>query len=282
MGRKSKDNVRTTAHHLSFFLQAQELKPSINSFQSSEQAFITAKVAADKLAPEAQARLIRDLETNLDDQFTPGMMNPNMPGSEEFPILFEWYLERCLNRYVNHVCETVKKDEEIESTNLNLIADRQALTFALLLSSYELKNALIDKEVHRTLILAYGLLPIFLRAHAGDEGAQKQLGAIQRFIYAERYGFQVTDFERVLGHKHTFDARLARGMEISDLLSEVSWLVERADGSRFVARNDDLVRLVEDTNDNPFLSLRRELAEKIRRHLSLLPTPTLENLVISL
>lgn len=279
MRRKSKDDAQATPHLISICLQAQQFKPGIDDVQSGEQAFITAKSAADKLAPEAQARLIRHLEQNLDKQFTAGSMNPHMPGRESFPMLFEWYLERSLNRYVNHVCEAVKEEEEVESINLSLVADRQALTFGLLLSAYALKSTLIDKEVHHVLILAYGLLPIFLRAHEGDESAQKQREAIQKLIYAERYGFQVTDFEQILKHKHTFDAQLARGMEIRELLSEVSWLIERADGSRFVANNDCFVRLAD---DNSFISLKKDLADKIRRHLLLLPTPTLENLAISI
>jgi len=51
------------------------------------------------------------------------MMNPLMPGAERFPNLFDWYLERCINRYVNHVCETVTKDEGIEATTLDLVAE---------------------------------------------------------------------------------------------------------------------------------------------------------------
>jgi hypothetical protein len=279
MGRKSKPNEEATSHLLSIRLQAQQFKPGIDDIKSGEQAFITAKSSAEKLAPEAQVQLIRHLEQNLDKQFTTGMMNPDMPGRERFPLLFEWYLERCLNRYLTNVCEAVKKDEEIETVNLSLVADRQALTFVLLLSAYVEKGALTDKEVHRVLILAYGLLPIILLAHVGSKAALQQLDAIQKLIYAERYGLQVNNFEKILGSKHTFDASVARGMEISKLLGEVSWLVKRADGSRFLATNNDLVKLID---DNTFISLRKDLAERIREHLPLLPTPTLENLAISL
>jgi len=129
----------------------------------------------------------------------------------------------------------------------------------VLLSSYAAKRTLlIDKEVHRVLILAYGLLPIFLRAHAGDEGAQKQLGAIQKLILRPNdTAFKSPTLSKSLDISIRLTHGLARGMEISNLLSEVSWLVERADGSRFVPRTDDFVKLADDTSDNHFLTPER-------------------------
>lgn len=282
MGRKGsdKDDAQSTTHHLSICIQAQQFKPGISDINSDEEAFIIAKSSADKLSPEAKALLLRHLEQDLDGQFTRGMMNPSMPGRERFPSLFEWYLERCLNRYVNHVCEVVKEKEGVASTNLTLIADRQALTFILLLSAYALKKELIDKEVHHILILSYGLLPIFLRSHKGDKHAQKQIEAIQKLIYADQYGLQLGDIEQVLKRKHAFTAKLARGMEISQLLAEISWLVKRADGARYSPKNNDLVQLADDSDGH--LLLKKDLVEKIRNALSYLQNPTLENLAIAI
>ncbi len=213
MERKSEPDESTVAQYLTITIQAQQLRPGVNDVQSgdTEQRFRVAKSYSDKLTPEDQARLIQHLEQHLEEQFTPGMMFPDMPGLDKYPALFAWYLERCLKLQVNSICNEVQRNEGIEVDSLRLLGDRQALIFALLLSAYQIKGALTDKEVHRVLILAYGLLPVVSRAHDGNQFAQKQIRAIQKLIYPECYGFLESDIEKILDHKHTFSNPLAHG-----------------------------------------------------------------------
>lgn len=283
MKKKSEPDESAVAPDLSISIPLQQLRSGINNHQDddTERLFYTAKSCSDKLTPEDQARLIQHLEQNLDNQFTPaqGMRNPYyMKGLEKYHALRAWYFGRCLTRYISSVCEDVRHQEGIEIDDLSMVTDRQALTFALLLGSYGKKGVLTDKEVQKILSFIYELLPIFWYAHDGNQFAQKQLRAIQKLIFAERYGFQESDIEKILERKHTFSAPLARGLEINKLRAEISWLVERRDGSGLIAANNDPVKPA----DTFFVSLKKDLAKKIKNHLCQLSNPTLDDLTISI